>query len=222
MKYGVIVFPGSNCDTDCYYAVKNEIKEDVEYIWHKETELPKGLDVIIVPGGFSYGDYLRAGAISKFANIMPEIIKFANNGGYVIGVCNGFQILTEVGLLPGALLHNNSQKFICKDVNLKVISNTSKFTKNYKKDSLLTVPIAHGEGRFFIDKKGLKKIQDNDQIAFQYVDNDGNATDEANPNGSLNNIAGVFNENKNVLGMMPHPERCNYSHKDSLQLFSIS
>ncbi|OGI06342.1 MAG: phosphoribosylformylglycinamidine synthase I [Candidatus Margulisbacteria bacterium GWF2_35_9] len=222
MKYGVIVFPGSNCDTDCFYAIKNELNEKVEYIWHAETSLPKDLDVIIVPGGFSYGDYLRAGAIAKFAKIMPEIIKFAGKGGYVIGVCNGFQILTEVGLLPGALLHNDSQKFICKEVNLKVISTASKFTSNYKKDTLLTIPIAHGEGRYYIDANGLESLKDNDQIAFQYVDKKGIVSKESNPNGSLNNIAGVFNKKKNVLGMMPHPERCNYSHKDSLKLFSIN
>ena len=205
MKYGVVVFPGSNCDMDCYYAIKSELKQPVQIIWHQETSLPKGLDMIILPGGFSYGDYLRAGAIAKFAKIMPEVIKFAQNGGYVIGICNGFQILTESGLLPGALLRNQFQKFICKDVHLKVTNNKALFTMNYERDEILTVPIAHGEGRYFIDKEGLKKLQDEDQIAFQYVDQQGKFSAESNPNGSIEQIAGIFNKSKNVLGMMPHP-----------------
>ncbi|MDD5455860.1 MAG: phosphoribosylformylglycinamidine synthase subunit PurQ [Candidatus Margulisbacteria bacterium] len=222
MNYGVIVFPGSNCDMDCYHAVKDELKEKVQYIWHDEGILPKGLDMIIIPGGFSYGDYLRCGAIAKFAKIMPEIIRFAKNGGYVIGICNGFQILTESGMLPGALLRNQYQKFICKNINLKVMNNKSVYTKKYKTGDILTVPIAHGEGRFFIDNDGLKELEDNEQIAFKYVDEVGSETDQANPNGSLNSIAGIFNRKKNVLGMMPHPERCNFFNKKSLQILSMN
>ncbi len=213
MKVGVVVFPGSNCDMDCVHAVQDELGHEAQTIWHDETSLPKGLDFVILPGGFSYGDYLRCGAIAKFARLMPAIIDFANAGGYVIGICNGFQILTESGLLPGALLRNKDQKFICKDIDLKVINNSTAFTRTYKKGQIITIPIAHGEGRYHIDNAGLKRLEDNDQIAFTYSGN--------NPNGSLHSIAGVFNEKKNVLGLMPHPERCNFRNRDSLRILDI-
>ncbi len=222
MNYGVIVFPGSNCDSDCFHAIRDEIKADIQYIWHEESSLPSKLDVLIIPGGFSYGDYLRCGAIAKFAKIMPEIVRFANGGGYVIGICNGFQILTESGLLPGALLRNQFQKFICKDIFLKVTNTESSFTRDFQKQQVITVPIAHGEGRYFIDKQGLQSLEDNGQIAFQYVSKSGDLTSEDNPNGSLKSIAGIFNKNKNVLGMMPHPERCNFVNRESLKILKIS
>ena len=212
MKYAVIVFPGSNCDSDCYHAVTDQLHENAVYVWHEEASLPKDIDMVILPGGFSYGDYLRCGAISKFSKIMQEVIKFANNGGYVIGICNGFQILTESGLLPGALLMNTSQKFICKTVDLKVINNETLFTKSFSQGEVIGVPIAHGEGRFHIDENGLKSLQDNNQIAFEYL---------INPNGSVSDIAGIFNIKKNVLGMMPHPERCLFKNRKSLNILDI-
>ncbi len=212
MKYGVVVFPGSNCDSDCYHAVTDQLHEEAVYIWHEEASLPNGLDVIVLPGGFSYGDYLRCGAISKFSKIMQEVIKFANNGGYVIGICNGFQILTECGLLPGALLMNTSQKFICKSLELEVVNNQTSFTKTFTPGEIITVPIAHGEGRYHIDENGLKELMANDQIAFKYVNN---------PNGSIADIAGIFNKKKNVLGMMPHPERCLFRNRKSLNILDI-
>lgn len=221
MKYGVIVFPGSNCDHDCFYTIRDELKESVQYIWHEDTRLPAGLDVLVLPGGFSYGDYLRCGAIAKFARIMPEIISFANKGGYVMGICNGFQVLTESGLLPGALLRNQNQRFICRDTFLRVENTQGPFTKHFSQGDILSVPIAHGEGRYFIDAEGLKSLEDQHQIAFRYVDEGGRTTDEANPNGSLSSIAGIYNAGKNVLGMMPHPERCNFYHRESLKILKI-
>lgn len=220
MKYGVIVFPGSNCDRDALFA--GSLNGKAEFIWHKESSIPSDIDCIIIPGGFSFGDYLRCGAIARFSNIMNEVINFANKGKLVIGICNGFQILTETGLLPGALLRNQSLSFICKDVFLKTKNNSTPFTKNLQMDEVLRIPIAHGEGNFYIDQDGLKEIQDNNQIVFQYCDINGSVTDEANPNGSMNNIAGIVNKQGNVLGMMPHPER--YSDKllgfdDGLKIF---
>ena len=220
MKYGVIVFPGSNCDRDALFA--GSLNGKAEFIWHKESSIPSDIDCIIIPGGFSFGDYLRCGAIARFSNIMNEVINFANKGKLVIGICNGFQILTETGLLPGALLRNQSLSFICKDVFLKTTNNSTPFTKNLQMDEVLRIPIAHGEGNFYIDQDGLKEIQDNNQIVFQYCDINGSVTDEANPNGSMNNIAGIVNKQGNVLGMMPHPER--YSDKllgfdDGLKIF---
>lgn len=205
MKYGIIVFPGSNCDRDAYFA--GTLNGESQFIWHKETSIPSDIDCIIVPGGFSYGDYLRCGAIARFSNVMNEVVKFANSGKPVIGICNGFQILTEAGLLPGALLRNQSLSFICKDVFLKVKNNSTPFTNKLEIDNVLRIPVAHGEGNYYIDTDGLKELQDNNQIAFQYCDINGNVSDESNPNGSLLNIAGITNKNKNVLGMMPHPER---------------
>jgi len=206
MKYNIIIFPGSNCDYDAYFVAKDLMGDEVEYVWHKETNL-KDPDCVIIPGGFSYGDYLRAGAIAKFSPIMNEVISFAKNGGLVIGICNGFQVLTETKLLPGTLLQNKSLLFICKHQYAKVVNSSTPFTHIIGKDRVLDIPIAHNEGNFFIDDDGLKSLQDNQQIVFQYCDKEGNINDNTNPNGSLLNIAGIVNKKGNVLGMMPHPER---------------
>ncbi len=206
MKFGVVIFPGSNCDQDMIYALRNIMKQEVVELWHKDTDL-KGCDFIVLPGGFSYGDYLRSGAIARFSPIMEKVIEFANNGGYVLGVCNGFQILCEAGLVPGALLHNNERKFICKNVYIKAQSNDTLVTSNIPKDKALKIPIAHGEGKYFADTETLKRMNDNGQILFRYCDESANITDISNPNGATENIAGVCNANKNVFGMMPHPER---------------
>ena len=205
MKFGVVTFPGSNCYEDMVYVLSDMLGQKVEKLWHKDTDL-KNVDFVVLPGGFSYGDYLRSGAIAKFSPIMTEIIAHANKGGYVMGICNGFQILTESGLLPGALLHNNTQKFICKNVHLKPISQSSAITKGLE-DKAYKIPIAHGEGRFYAPADTMKSIEDNDQIIFKYASESGVISDEFNPNGSLNNIAGISNSAKNVFGMMPHPER---------------
>lgn len=205
MKFGVVTFPGSNCDEDMVYVLSDILGQKVEKLWHKDTDL-KNVDFVVLPGGFSYGDYLRSGAIAKFSPIMTEIIAHANKGGYVMGICNGFQILTESGLLPGALLHNNTQKFICKNVHLKPISQSSAITKGLE-DKAYKIPIAHGEGRFYAPEDTMKSIEDNDQIIFKYASESGVISEEFNPNGSLNNIAGISNSAKNVFGMMPHPER---------------
>jgi len=202
MKFGVVVFPGSNCDMDCFHVVEKVLKQPVEYIWHKTTSLDN-FDCIIIPGGFSYGDYLRCGAIARFSPIMESIIKFANNGGLVIGICNGFQVLLEAGLLPGAMLRNKDLHFICKFLELKVEAVDSPFTSGYKKGQIVKIPIAHNEGNYYIDDKGLAELKKNNQIIFRYVDN---------PNGAVDDIAGIVNKNRNVLGMMPHPERS--SEKD--------
>ena len=205
MKFGVVTFPGSNCDEDMVYVLSDMLGQKVEKLWHKDTDL-KNVDFVVLPGGFSYGDYLRSGAIAKFSPIMTEIIAHANKGGYVMGICNGFQILTESGLLPGALLHNNTQKFICKNVHLKPISQSSAITKGLE-DKAYKIPIAHGEGRFYAPEDTMKSIEDNDQIIFKYASESGVISEEFNPNGSLNNNAGISNSAKNVFGMMPHPER---------------
>jgi len=208
-KFGVVVFPGSNCDHDAFYALHKVLEYDVNFLWHKDTDL-KESDVIILPGGFSYGDYLRTGAIARFSPIMNSVIDFANNGGYVIGICNGFQILLEAGLLPGALLQNISLKFICKDVYLSVENYESNFTKGINDKTVLSLPIAHGDGNYFADESTLKELEDNNRIILTYSSKDGKVSNEFNPNGSLKNIAGIINKNGNVLGMMPHPERsCN-------------
>ncbi len=208
-KFGVVVFPGSNCDHDAFYALHKVLEYDVNFLWHKDTDL-KESDVIILPGGFSYGDYLRTGAIARFSPIMNSVIDFANKGGYVIGICNGFQILLEAGLLPGALLQNISLKFICKDVYLSVENYESNFTKGINDKIVLNLPIAHGDGNYFADENTLKELEANNQIILRYSSKDGNVSNEFNPNGSLKNIAGIINKNGNVLGMMPHPERsCN-------------
>ncbi len=208
MRFGVVTFPGSNCDYDCYNAVKRVLKEPVEFIWHADKKLDH-FDCIILPGGFSYGDYLRTGAIAHFANIMADVKEFASKGGLVIGICNGFQILTEAGLLPGALQRNKSLQFICKNVHLKCENNKTPFTAKMKKGQVIRIPIAHGEGNYTADKATLKELEKNKQIIFRYCDEKGRATEESNPNGSMLNIAGICNKKRNVLGMMPHPERCS-------------
>ncbi len=207
MKFGIVVFPGSNCDHDCYHMVKHVLGQEAEYIWHKDKEI-RGFDCLILPGGFSYGDYLRTGAIAKFSPVMNSVREFAEKGGLVIGICNGFQILVEAGLLPGALMRNKDLKFICENRYIRVESGDTPFTRLYKNGEVVKMPIAHADGNFFADDETLKKIQDNGQILFRYCDADGNITENANPNGSLLNIAGICNEKRNVLGMMPHPERC--------------
>ena len=221
MKSSVIVFPGSNCDRDIAVALeKMQFKNKM--VWHKETKLPKS-DLIVIPGGFSYGDYLRSGAIAGKSLIIDEVIKAANSGCLVLGICNGFQILTETGLLEGTLLRNKNLKFINKDVHIKVINNDTKFSHKYKKDQILKINIAHNEGNFFTDKKHLEQLKKENLVAFKYCDKNGNIDEEFNPNGSLENIAGIFNTNKNILGMMPHPERMidsMLSNKDGVNLFS--
>ena len=211
MKFGVVTFPGSNCDEDMVYVLKDLLGQQVERLWHKDTDI-KGVDMVVLPGGFSYGDYLRSGAIAKFSPIMTQVIEHANKGGYVFGVCNGFQILTESGLLEGALLHNNQQKFICKNVHLLPVSNSVPITKGLDHKAVFKIPIAHGEGRFFANQETLNSLEDNDQILFKYCEASGDLTAESNPNGALLNIAGITNKNKNVFGMMPHPERAADRH----------
>jgi phosphoribosylformylglycinamidine synthase subunit PurQ / glutaminase len=203
-KFGVVVFPGSNCDYDAYYAVRKVLGYEAEFIWHKEKELKKS-DVIILPGGFSYGDYLRTGAIARFSPIMEAVFNFASNGGVVMGICNGFQILLELGLLPGVMMQNESLKFVCKDVYLKIENKENIFTKNIKQ-GLIKIPIKHGEGNYFADDETLKSLVDNNQILFKYASVEGSVTEEFNPNGSRMNIAGIINKRGNVMGMMPHPE----------------
>ena len=199
MRAAVVVFPGSNCDRDMVLALR-ESGADVTTVWHKDAELPQDLDLVAVPGGFSFGDYLRCGAIAARSPIMNAVIEFANNGGYVLGVCNGFQVLTESGLLPGALMRNSNLKFICKNIQLKVETQSSNFTSCYSKNEIINTPIAHHDGNYNADKDTIKELKDHDRIAFSYVDN---------PNGSMGNIAGILSENRRVLGMMPHPERLN-------------
>ncbi len=204
MKVAILHYPGSNCDQDALYSMRNDIGVEAEYVWHAATSLD-GFDAVFIPGGFTYGDYLRCGAIAARANIMPAVKEFVNQGKPVIGVCNGFQTLCEAEILPGALLLNENEKFICKNVFLKARNTTSLFTKNV--DKILSIPIAHGEGRYCCDDATLKSLQDQDLIAFQYCTENGDVVSEANPNGSTNNIAGITNKKGNVLGMMPHPER---------------
>ena len=221
MKSSVIVFPGSNCDRDIAVALEKMDFEN-KMVWHKETLLPKS-DLIVVPGGFSYGDYLRSGAIAGKSLIIDEVVNAANSGCLVLGICNGFQILTETGLLKGTLLRNKKLKFINKDVNVKVINNNTNFTNKYKKHQILRFNIAHNEGNFFTNTDHLNELRDKNLIAFKYCDKDGAIDENSNPNGSLENIAGIFNTNKNILGMMPHPERMIeevISNKDGVNLFS--
>lgn len=213
MKFAVIVFPGSNCDVDMYHAIEDALGEEVEYVWHSADNLDQ-YDGVLLPGGFSYGDYLRCGAIARFSNIMSEVVKAAAAGKPVLGVCNGFQILVEAGLLPGALHRNDGLKFICRDVQLKVENNESIFTTGYQKDEVITVPIAHGEGNYYCDDATLAELKENNQIIFTYAGE--------NPNGSLENIAGITNKQGNVLGMMPHPERAVeelLGSQDGLKIF---
>jgi phosphoribosylformylglycinamidine synthase subunit PurQ / glutaminase len=216
MKFGVVIFPGSNCDRDMLEALQNDLQQDVISLWHKDSDVSMFTteDCIVLPGGFSYGDYLRCGAIAKFSPMMQSVITFANNGGRVLGVCNGFQILCESGLLPGVLLANANQKFICKNVFIK---NTNDATA-----SALKIPIAHGEGRFFASEEVLQEIENNQQVIYRYCDANGEVNADANPNGTTNNIAGIKNKNGNVFGMMPHPERaCSniLGNEDGRQVF---
>lgn len=207
MKFGVVVFPGSNCDEDMVYVLRDIMKQETVKLWHKNTDL-EGCTHIILPGGFSYGDYLRSGAIARFSPIMTSVMKHAENGGFVFGVCNGFQILCESGLLPGALLHNTTRKFICKNVYIKP-DNTQTTITNSVPTRALKIPIAHGEGKYFADAETLAGLNKNGQIIFRYCDENGEITPDSNPNGATENIAGVCNATKNVFGMMPHPERAS-------------
>ncbi len=206
MKFGVVVFPGSNCDHDTYHVISKVIGQPVDFIWHKQDSV-EGFDAIILPGGFSYGDYLRSGALARFSPVMQAVKTFAHEGGLVLGICNGFQILCESGLLPGVLLKNRAQKFICEHVNVRVEHTETPFTNGYKAEQVLRIPIAHGDGNYFCDDATLAELEANQQILFRYSDAAGNITEAVNPNGSRHNIAGICNANRNVLGLMPHPER---------------
>ena len=206
MKFGVVTFPGSNCNMDMVHALGHDLNFDVVQLWHKDHDL-QGADILVLPGGFSYGDYLRSGAIARVSPIMESVIGHAKKGGKVFGVCNGFQILCEAGLLPGALLHNESRQFICRNVTLKPVSRTASISRELAENKPLTIPIAHGEGNYHIGQDGLKMLEDNDQILFQYCDEKGAVNNWSNPNGSIMNIAGIANKRMNVFGMMPHPER---------------
>lgn len=206
MKFGVIVFPGSNCDHDAYHVISKHVGQPVDFIWHKETDL-SGFDAVIVPGGFSYGDYLRAGALAHFSPVIRSVKEFAKKGKFVFGVCNGFQILCESGLLPGALMRNRGLHFICQHVNIRVENDQTPYTGELKSGEILSIPIAHAEGNYVCDDETLAELEGNNQVIFRYCDERGELSDESNPNGSLNNIAGISNIAGNVLGMMPHPER---------------
>lgn len=220
-RFGVVVFPGSNCDADCLYVLKDVLGQDASFLWHKTQGL-NGLDAIVLPGGFSYGDYLRTGAVAQFAPVMNAVIDFAKKGRPVIGICNGFQILLECGLLPGAMLRNRFLLFECRYVHLKVETTDNLFTSQYSKNQIVRLPIAHGEGNYYADPDTIEQLKKNDQILLRYVDAKGNPTDEANPNGSVENIAGICNETRNVFGLMPHPERAseeNLGSVDGKKLF---
>ncbi len=206
MKFGVIVFPGSNCDHDAYHVISKHVGQPVDFIWHRETDL-SSYDAVIVPGGFSYGDYLRAGALAHFSPVIKAVKEFAKKGKFVFGVCNGFQILCESGLLPGALMRNRGLHFICQHVNIRVENDKTPYTSELRKGEVLSIPIAHAEGNYVCDEKTLAELENNNQIIFRYCDETGDLSDLSNPNGSLNNIAGISNKDGNILGMMPHPER---------------
>jgi phosphoribosylformylglycinamidine synthase subunit PurQ / glutaminase len=222
MKFGVVVFPGSNCDHDTYHVISKIVGQPVDFIWHKQDSI-EGFDAIILPGGFSYGDYLRTGALARFSPVMQAVKNFADQGGLVIGICNGFQILCETGLLPGVLLRNRDLKFICEHVHVKVVQNSSPYSSAYKSEQVLRIPVAHGDGNYFCDPETLAELEHENRILFRYCEDDGTVTEAANINGSLNNIAGICNEQGNVLGLMPHPERAAEdalgSH-DGLALFT--
>ncbi len=220
MKFGVVVFPGSNCDYDCYHVLKHVMGKDTEFVWHKESDVSK-YDCIVLPGGFSYGDYLRTGAIARFSPVMDSVVKHAGKGKLVIGICNGFQILTEAGLLPGALLRNDSLKFICKFVHVRVENTDTPFTRKISKGEVLRIPIAHGEGNYYADEKTLSELKKNNQILVRYSDLKGNVSQEANPNGSRDNIAGICNLKRNVFGLMPHPERASEKELGSVDGIKI-
>jgi phosphoribosylformylglycinamidine synthase len=206
MKFGVIVFPGSNCDHDAYHVLSKHVGQPVDFIWHKDTNL-SGFDAVVVPGGFSYGDYLRAGALARFSPVMRSVVEFANAGKFVLGICNGFQILCEAGLLPGALIRNENMHFVCRHIHLRVETNETPFTRELETGKVLSIPIAHGEGNYVCSDEIISQLEDEKRIVFRYSDEKGNITQEANPNGSRSNIAGICNSGRNVLGMMPHPER---------------
>ena len=208
MKFGVVVFPGSNCDADCYHVVRNVVGQECEYVWHESKDLG-GFDAVILPGGFSYGDYLRSGALARFSPIMQSVYEFAEKGGLVIGICNGFQILLEAGLLPGAMLPNDNLEFRCGWVNVKVENADTAFTRLYRPGEIVRMPIAHHEGNYYAEKETLDELERSGRVVFRYVDENGCPSREANPNGAARNIAGIINERGNVLGMMPHPERCS-------------
>jgi phosphoribosylformylglycinamidine synthase len=217
---GVLVFPGSNCDHDAYHVARHILGLETRFIWHKEEDLG-GVDLVVVPGGFSYGDYLRSGAIARFSPIMREVVRFAEGGGLVLGICNGFQILCESGLLPGALLRNASLRFVCRHVHLRVETDATPFTLGQKGD-VLRVPIAHGDGNYYADPETLDRLEREDRVVFRYCDGDGHVVESANPNGSSRNVAGVLSAGRNVLGMMPHPERCSEAilgRPDGIRLF---
>lgn len=222
MKFGVVIFPGSNCDHDLIYVLKNIMEQEVVKLWHKDSSL-QGCDFVFLPGGFSYGDYLRSGAIARFSPIMEQVIDFAKNGGYVMGICNGFQILCEAGLLPGTLLHNDNHKFICRNVFIKTVSDKALPVKSINHDQVLKIPVAHGEGRYYADNDTIKQLKKNQQILFKYCDAHGEINENNNPNGAIENIAGICNSKRNVFGMMPHPERAadiNLSNTDGLVIFN--
>jgi phosphoribosylformylglycinamidine synthase I len=221
VKFGIIVFPGSNCDHDAEYVAGNIMQQDARFIWHKESSLGE-VDVVILPGGFAHGDYLRCGAIARFSPIMKEVVAFARNGGTVLGICNGFQVLTEVGLLPGVLLRNSSLRFVCKYVDIRVENHATRFTSACRKGEVLEIPVAHGDGNYFADGQTVQRLVDNNQIVFKYSTREGDVTESSNPNGSMMNIAGIINESGNVLGMMPHPERAAdpaLRHTDGQKIF---
>lgn len=204
--FGVIVFPGSNCDHDAYHALAHVMNAQTKFLWHKDTDL-SDIDFLLIPGGFSYGDYLRSGAIARFSPIMQSVIEFAEKGRPVLGICNGFQILLEAGILPGAMMHNQELRYVCKQTHIRCENSDTLFTRNITEGKVLQIPVAHGEGNYFTDPDQLKELQDNDQVIFRYCDKNGQTTKEANFNGSIDNIAGICNSQRNVLGMMPHPER---------------
>jgi phosphoribosylformylglycinamidine synthase I len=221
MKFGVVIFPGSNCDQDLIHVVRDVMKQEVVELWHKDHSL-QGCDFVLLPGGFSYGDYLRSGAIARLSPIMQEVMEFADKGGFVFGICNGFQILTESKLLPGALLHNTNHQFICKNVNIRCETDETLITSKFRIGEHAVVPIAHGEGNYYCDAETLQSLKDNNQILFRYCDANGNVTPESNPNGALENIAGICNKGRNVFGMMPHPERAsedNLGNTDGKKIF---
>lgn len=225
MKFGVVVFPGSNCDHDTYHVISKVVGQPVDFIWHRETTLGD-CDAVILPGGFSYGDYLRTGAIARFSPVMGAVKEFASRGGIVMGICNGFQILCEAGLLPGALLRNQNLKFICEHVNVRVEATDTPFTSNCQRGQVLSVPIAHGDGSYYCDAGTLAELQSENRVIFRYADANANLNDQANPNGSLDNIAGICNRERNVLGMMPHPERASEgllgSHDGRILFYSLA
>ena len=222
MRFGIVVFPGSNCEQDCLHVVRHVLRQPADYLWHEMTSL-RGYDCVILPGGFSYGDYLRTGAVARFAPLMRAIVEFAHRGGLVLGICNGFQILLEAGLLPGAMLRNTALRFICRFVHLRVENAELPFTHLYRRGEVLRMPIAHNEGNYYVDDATLDALERQEQIVFRYCTAEGEITDEANPNGSVANIASVCNEQGNVLGLMPHPERCSEAalgSEDGRRLFT--